>query len=146
MSVHFDFDPANKILRCRIEGPLTNQVLRETYELIDKYAAMTMPRAGIFDLSAVTSVDVTAHEIQVQAARPPALPDPDRPRFIVAPGDPAFGMSRMFQLLGESTRPNLHVVRSLDEAYALLGISEPRFEPVNASSLFPQTIPTTIAG
>jgi hypothetical protein len=36
----------------------------------------------------------------------------------------------MFQLAGERTRPLLDVVRTLDEALALLGVESPQFEPL----------------
>jgi len=41
-----------------------------------------------------------------------------------------FGLSRMFQTLGESTQPLLEVVRTMDEALAALGIPAARFEPL----------------
>lgn len=36
--------------------------------------------------------------------------------------DVGFGMARMFQMLGESTRPLFHVVRTLNEALEALGV------------------------
>jgi formylglycine-generating enzyme required for sulfatase activity len=42
----------------------------------------------------------------------------------------AGGIARMFELEGEQTRPNLHVVRSAKDVWAILGIREPQFEPL----------------
>jgi hypothetical protein len=39
-------------------------------------------------------------------------------------------MARMFELQGQETRPNLHVIRTEKEAWAILGVSKPKFEPV----------------
>jgi len=39
-------------------------------------------------------------------------------------------MMRMFVEQGEMTRPNLHVVRAESEAWAILGLQNPQFEPV----------------
>jgi hypothetical protein len=39
-------------------------------------------------------------------------------------------MARMFELQGQETRPNLHVVRTEKEAWAILGVSKPKFEAV----------------
>jgi hypothetical protein len=39
-------------------------------------------------------------------------------------------LSRMFQMLGESTRPLLEVVRTMDEALAALDIPSAHFEPL----------------
>jgi hypothetical protein len=39
----------------------------------------------------------------------------------------------MFQVLGEKTRPELHVVRTLEAAYTLLQLESPEFGPVPAA-------------
>jgi hypothetical protein len=36
----------------------------------------------------------------------------------------------MFELQGADTRPNLRVVRTADEAYAILNVRDPQFAPV----------------
>jgi len=48
----------------------------------------------------------------------------------VTPATVGFGLARMFQMLGESTRPLLEVMRTLDEALAALGAQSAKFEPV----------------
>jgi len=40
-------------------------------------------------------------------------------------------MMRMFELHGEATRPNFYVVREEREAWAILGIQNPRFDPLD---------------
>jgi len=131
MPCSFDFDPANRILRIRMEGILTKAAITEYYRLLRLHDAAIAPRAGILDLSGITSVDLTSRSISELAILPPAFADESRPRIVVAPTDHVYGMSRMFQALGEKTRPNLHVVRSLEDAYVVLGISNPRFEPIS---------------
>jgi hypothetical protein len=51
-------------------------------------------------------------------------------RVIVASQDFLFGMMRMLQLLSEETRPELLVVRTMDEAYRWLLVDAPDFSPV----------------
>ena len=51
-------------------------------------------------------------------------------RVAVAPQDLLFGMIRMLQIRSEKTRPELHVVRTMDEAYRLLLVESPEFSPV----------------
>ena len=64
------------------------------------------------------------------------MPDPaSRPRVIVAPTNLEFGLARMFQILGESARPLLSVVHTLDEALAALGIQFAHFEPLESEKL-----------
>jgi len=37
----------------------------------------------------------------------------------------------MFQVLSERTRKKVHAVRTMEEAYKLLGLSSPKFVPVS---------------
>jgi hypothetical protein len=131
MGFRFEFDPVNKILLARSEGRLTDESLAELYQAIRKYATVTDARAGIWDLSSVSEFAVTSEFVRELAGQEPAMPDANnRPRFIVAPNTLEFGLSRMFQILGESTRPLLKVVHTLDEALAALGTPSPHFEPL----------------
>ena len=98
---------------------------------------LTRPRASIWDLSGVTSLEVSTDAVATLARSVPALPEPERPRIIVAPSAHVFGLARMFQALGEGTRPRLRVVRTLEEACAMLGVSKPRFEPVEGTEAKP---------
>lgn len=130
MSYHFDFDSTSRILRCRFEGRLTAEELTNYLRTVGQYVALVRPRGGITDLSAVTSFDVTLETIRTLAWRPPAVPLMGRPRVILAASDQVFGMARMFEIEAEITRPNLHVVRTLNEACAILGVQEFDFEPI----------------
>jgi hypothetical protein len=56
------------------------------------------------------------------AKLPSAMPKMDRRRVVIAPSDYSFAMSRIFEIEGESTRPNLYVVRSVKEAWAIFGV------------------------
>ena len=127
MSCIFDFDLTNKIIRCRIDGIVTDETLKEYYRLCSKYGEMNPTYAGIFDMSAVIFIAVSAQTIRELAMQPPALPDPAILRVIVAGSDEMFGLARMFDLQGSGTRPNLHVVRSEKEALAVLRITDAQF-------------------
>jgi hypothetical protein len=130
MGFRFEFDPGNKVLLVRVEGRLTDELLAETQRAIRTNSVATDARAGIFDFSSVTEVALSTAYLQKLAREEPAMIDATRrPRIIVAPTAVIFGLSRMFQMLGESTRPLLEVVRTLDEALAALGIQSPGFEP-----------------
>jgi hypothetical protein len=48
---------------------------------------------------------------------------------VVAPQDYVFGMMRMLEILSEKSRPELRVVRTMDEAYRLLQVESPEFRP-----------------
>jgi hypothetical protein len=127
----FEFDPANKILLGRFKGRLTNESLAEFSAAIRKYSIATDARAGIWDFSSVTEFTATSESIRELGRQEPAMPDAaNRPRFIVAPAVFIYGLARMFQIVGSDTRPLLHVVRSMDEALADLGVPSPHFEPL----------------
>jgi hypothetical protein len=127
---YFEFDSANRILRCRFEGGVTDHTVREYYEIAVDYVARTTPQSGITDFMAVTTFEVTPETIRELASLPPLITDPSLPRFIIAGTPLIFGMARMFELAGQATRPNLHVVRSMKEACVIMGIPEAKFGPI----------------
>lgn len=129
MPYHFDFDPTNQIARCRFTGQIKDDELKECYRKMAEFVALSDPRGTVTDFSGATSLQVSRETVLELARLPPALPDPQRVRVIVAPSPLTFGMSRMFEMEGERTRPSLHVVRSEQEAWAILGVWNPRFEP-----------------
>jgi hypothetical protein len=124
------FDHTNRILRALFEGRVTDDELKEVYRFGQAHVAHFDPRAGITDFSAVTTVAFSAETIRELATSTPIRQDPSRPVLFVAPTPHLYGMSRMFEMLGAESRPNLHVVRTLEEAYAVLNVQEPQFEPV----------------
>ncbi len=130
MGSRFEFDPVNKILLCRFEGRLTDEALGEFYRTGLKHWAATDASAVISDYSSADWA-VSAAFLRELANLEPAVKDPSkRPRIVVAPTTVGFGMSRMFQIVGERKRPLLKVVRTLDKALAELGIQSPQFEPL----------------
>lgn len=131
-SFRFEFDPENKILLMRFEGTrLTDESLAEVYAAHREYAIAMDAHAGIADFSAVIHFDVSAAYIRQLAGQEPAVPRAtERARIVVFKDEVGFGMARMFQMLGESTRPLLLIVRSLDEALEALGVEGTHFEPL----------------
>lgn len=130
MGFQFEFDAVNKILLMRFEGRLTDESLTEVYWAIRKYMTATDARAGIWDFSSVTEFAVPAEFIRYIASLVPASPDMARPRFIVVKETFAFGLARMFEIVGEPRNPLLKVVYTLHGALAALGVQSPQFEPL----------------
>jgi hypothetical protein len=131
MPYTFDFDLANGILRSRLSGPVTDEVLMRFFRTGAQHAIRTRPVAGVVDLSEVTSFDVSAQVIEKLAKLPPVLPDPNLRRVIIAPSPEIYGMMRMFEIEGEATRPDIHVVHTEQEAWAILSVERPRFYPMD---------------
>lgn len=131
MACKFEFDASHGIVRCRFEGRLTDEAMKDYYrEATEVYDTTPGINSALTDFSEVTSFEVSGQTILELASQEPALRDPQKIRVIVAPKPVIFGMARMFEILGERTRPNLHVVRTEREAWALLGVWEPRFGPL----------------
>ena len=131
MGFRFEFDHANRILLVRIEGRLTDELLAECYHAIRERSVATDARMGIFDMSAVTEFSVSSELVRQLARSEPAMPNGgERTRIIAVENTTGFGLARMFQIVGEKDRPKLHVVRTLNEALATLGVQSPHFEPL----------------
>jgi hypothetical protein len=130
VAVVVDFDAKNNILRGSIEGRMTGALLLEFYAAAAKYMATHPPCRGILDFTGVSEFEVSSHAIREVAAAAPAFPD-GYMRVLVIPRDYIYGLARMFQILGEKARPDLQVVRAMDEAYRLLQVESPEFHPVN---------------
>lgn len=130
MPYTFDFDLTNGILRCRLNGRVDNGALKDFFRTGAEHAVRTHPGAGVVDLTEVTSLEVSAQTIEQLAKSTPVLRDPNLRRVIIAPSPGIYGMMRMFEMLGAGTRSNLHVVRTEREAWAILGVQNPRFEPL----------------
>lgn len=130
MAFRFEFNSTHRILRIRFSDLVTNDDLEYFYRMSALLADSLDPLSAVVDFSAVTSVTSTAEFIRELAALPPAMPQTERPRVVVAPMDEVFGLARLFEMHGEATRPNFHVVRSAQQAWAILGTEEPEFKPV----------------
>jgi len=130
----FDFDPKNKIFRARFAGRVTDEELKTYYREAAAQVKNTGAQAGLIDFSKASSFDVSRATILELAATEPVLADPKATRVIVASSPAIFGMARMFELSGERTRPNLHVVRTNEEAWAILGVWNPKFQSIEPPS------------
>ena len=129
MGCTFEFDPVNNILRYTWEGNLTDEVLVEGDAAGRRLLAARPPCRGILDFSKVTRADASSETIRKIASLPPAY-GLDQAVVLVAPYDVVYGLSRMFVIIGERSRPNLNVVRTMEEAYRLLEVESPQFSPI----------------
>jgi hypothetical protein len=128
----FEFDPVNRILMVRFEGRLSQGLVEQFYREGKECWMATDARAAILDGSSVTEVGLSSELIRQLARQDPVLELTGRPRVFVVPRTELFGLARMFQLSGESKQPHLYVVRTMDQAFALLGIQTATFEPIES--------------
>jgi hypothetical protein len=139
MAFVFDFDSTHQILRSTFSGRVSDEDLLNHQRVALLLVTSLDPRFAMIDLSAADPLEVTSDGMRKLAKLPPSMPKMDRPRVIIAPADHAFGMARIFEIEGEVTRPNLHVVRSAKEAFAIFGVemAEARFGPISGAA-FPR--------
>jgi hypothetical protein len=129
MGVFLSLDDFNRVLFIRFEGVLTDQVLLDRYQQVRAWMENHGSISSITDFSEVTSFDVTAQGVNLLAANSPMVPD-GYLRVVVAPQDEAYGMSRMFEMVGSLTRNRVDIVRTMEEAYVLAGIKKPDCCPI----------------
>jgi hypothetical protein len=129
----FEFDSAHRILRARFERLVTDDELTEFYQLAGHYAARMTPSAGIADFFAVARFQVLPATVRKLAESPPAISNPQVPRFIVAPCHHAFGLWQLFELYGNKTRPNLYIVRATEDVWKILNVRGLRFELIGST-------------
>lgn len=126
MPYRFEFDVEHKILLILPEGEIGERDVATFNDEIRRHVRELNPSGAIIDCSAVTSFNPSGEALR-QAAMPPAPFPAETPRFIVAPTDYLFGMSRMYQLAANRPREMLKVVRTMQEALAGLGVQNPQF-------------------
>ncbi len=129
MGLRFESDGPNKLSLIRVEGRVTDDSLAELYEANRTHSAATDAHAAIVDLSLVSKIEASSASVRRLASRNSAAAGAKHLCIIVASGDHAFGLCRMFQILGEKTRPLLQIVHTMEEAFAAVGIPSPHFGP-----------------
>jgi hypothetical protein len=135
MGYVIDLDPVHQVLRVTVTGTVTDPASQEMYASISHFAATGGPYALILDMSGVTSNQLSTETLRDLAKQPPAVPL-GRLRVAVAPRPEDYGVVRMFELLRDGMGGLLHAVLSVDEAYAMLGVSPENF----SQRLFPEQL------
>jgi len=128
MAYRFELDATGCVLLCRFSESVSEQRIGQFYREAGAQIERIRPRAVIFDFTEVTSFDVSSGSVHGLAEAPPLIPDASCPRVVVAPAQHIYAMSRMFQILGERSRPTFRVARSMAEALALIGLAHPDFK------------------
>jgi hypothetical protein len=77
----------------------------------------------IVDFSGITAGSMSTSMVQELSQRP-SIFSLDSIHVIVAPQDFVFGLARMSQVFAEKTKPNLAVVRTIEEAHNFLKLEK----------------------
>jgi hypothetical protein len=132
MAYQLDYDTANEIMRISVDGVLTDEALLGGYSALRTCNTSYGSRFCIIDYTNVTKTTLSNEAIRSLAKEPPLL-HVEGLQVTVVPEALKFGLARMFQALAYETRPNLRVVRSLEEALSLIGVKSPSFSPIYVS-------------
>ena len=127
MGCEFEFDKANRILLARIDGLLTAENLAEYKNEIYRYYSATQASAQIIDFSAA-QYDLSTESVR-EMAREQSPYSPEYPRVVISPSPLGYGLSRMYQMVGQDMR-RVAIVRNLSEAIEELGARSCHFEPL----------------
>ena len=130
MPHHFEFDFEHKILLTVMEGEIQGLEISTIDQDMRARIVRMLPAAGITDLSGVTNFNVPGKIMRSAALQPSPFPL-EIPRFIVAPTDVLYGMARMYELVADRPHGKLQVVRNREEALSALGVSNPKFDPID---------------
>jgi hypothetical protein len=123
------FDFAHSVLLQVWHGDLVDELLVEGHLLGQKGIAKFNPLAIVSDFSEVTSFKVSSQCIQGLALlEPVALRD--QPLVLVAGAEHIYGMARMYEILNDTRRVGLTVVHTRAEAFAMIDLTDPQFEPI----------------
>lgn len=130
-----DLEPAARIVRVKVDGVLTDEILMEVYSTLKQVLSTGGPYSGIFDFSEVVDDRVCSEAIRALARDVPAILS-GKLRVVVASTPNLRGLFRMYEMSGDGMRADLRVVGSIDEAYRAYGVHPEDF----SRRLFPAYI------
>jgi hypothetical protein len=124
-----EFDAKHSIIRWILEGEVTEEVFSDYIQLSAETVPKFPAKGLILDLSKAAVFKVPPSVLWRLANKEPTLAG-HFPRVIVAPTDLTDVPARMFSILSETKRPNLHVVRNMADAYEFLKVESPEFREI----------------
>lgn len=121
------FDRQNRVLRVTVSGIFGSEDMDELDNAVIEFVARHGQARGIFDYSDVEAIAVPDSRLAQRAQQPSAM----QHRVVVASRVMAGERARTYaRYRREAGQKQAAIVGNLDEAYALLGLRNPRFEPV----------------
>jgi len=125
-----EVDAQNKLIRLIAKHEVSDQFLMEGIAALEKYGAQYDSCNCIVDYNGATDITVSTRCLKQLACTRPAVPMHCLTVHVAA-RDVMYGLARMFQVLSNETRPNLRVVRNMNEALDLIGVKSPTFVPID---------------
>ena len=108
-----------RVIVCTFTGEVDDADVLSIRALIAAHPDFDPSFSEILDFSGVSSVSLSTGAIEVVSRRESAF-DRNSMHIVVAPHDFIFGLGRMAQVFSEKTRPQVAVVRTVQEAREML--------------------------
>ena len=124
MAARIDIYPEKALVVLTYSGEIDDKELIQPFTSLSAHPDFDPSFSEIVDFSQARDANVSTEAIR-KMAQSTSLYHTAARHAVVAPQHHVYGLVRMYQTLAEATRPNLIVVRSVDEAYARLGIVPP---------------------
>jgi hypothetical protein len=121
------FDRRHRVLRVTVSGIFASEDMEEMDHATVEFVARHGQVRGIFDYTEVAAIAVPDSLLAERAQQPSAI----QQRIVVASRVSGGERARTYaRYRREAGQREATIVGSLEEAYALLGLRNPRFEPV----------------
>lgn len=113
--MQFTVDPVQQVVIVTFAGEINDADLIGIASGTKSHPLFDPHFSEIVDFSSVTGGNVSTFALQTLARRT-SIYERAAKHVVIAPQPHVFGLSRMFQVFAEETRPNTVVVHTLDEA------------------------------
>ena len=131
MDYELRYDPKDRVLLIYMGRAVTKASAAAAQNAVQSFIAAEGPCSVIADLSGIEREKVPGYFIRSLAGIPSAIASGEWLIF-VAPQTPIYGLIRMFHLWRDEA-PNYKIVRTLEEAYALLNLEAQDFQVIDGS-------------
>ncbi|HEX8924174.1 MAG TPA: hypothetical protein VF786_00200 [Terriglobales bacterium] len=121
-----ELDREAKVVRVAWLGQVTLELLRAGFSQTRQFARGLQLRGAISDFSSTDSFELSSDDVYILSREAPVF-ETQIPRVTVSGKEHIFGMARMFELLSDGRSAGIHVVHTMEEAYALLRLDKPEF-------------------
>lgn len=120
-------DASQKIVLVQFTGEVKDADLIGIPAATKAHALFDPSFSEIVDFSAVTGGNISMFALQTLAQRS-SIYNRGAKHVVIAPQAHVFGLTRMYQVYAKETRPNMEVVRTLEEARKCLGLNGEKHE------------------
>ena len=132
MPASFVIDHVNRLVQSKAWGILEAEDLAATQRGLREDKQFDPMYRQIYDFSDVTEIRLSGEQVRLLAYASPF--SPEATRAIVVPSDVAYGMARMYALMGDRDPDTFRIFRDAEEALKWLGVSDD-YRPLSSRAI-----------